>query len=86
MGYMTIFLLYLTAFTARISGEVAERDTDPNFSGNPAAVFRYASFPSIVGHQLYSRQEGCGCQVGGKWLVSLLVIVETVTFEKTELF
>ena len=66
MAYMTIFLLYLTTFGVRINGEVAVRDGNVNFSDNPAAVFRYANFPSIVGHQLHARQEDCGCQEGGK--------------------
>lgn len=67
MAYMTIPLLYLSIFAVRINGEVVERDGNVNFSYNPAAVFRYANFPSIVGHQLYTRQEGCSCQEGGKF-------------------
>lgn len=66
MAVMTIFLLYLTTFGVRINGEAAGRGGNVNFSDNPAAVFRYANFPSIVGRQLHARQEGCGCQEGEK--------------------
>lgn len=68
MAYKLILLLSLSTIAAGFIGDarVARRTTNVDFSDNPAAAFRYANFPSLVGRQIHARQEDCGCQENGK--------------------